>query len=92
MTAYIIRNLDTGAIEPSSSRREGVWKSRATALQRIKGHWKPANLWRKYEDAPWLERRQLINKDLADFRETNPFDSWWPKHYQIICLSERSER
>ena len=86
---YIIVHKATGKIEPSSSRREGVWKSRATALQRIKSHWHCPWDWRaSIPGESWQERYDRHERLNEEFRTANPFDEWWPKHYEIIEMGK----
>lgn len=88
MDVFIIKHLATGKIEPSSSRREGVWKSRATALQRIKSHWNVP--WSpRLLDETWDEVFARNMRLKAEFRAANPFEEWWPKYFEIITLSNK---
>lgn len=90
---FIIRHIPSGEIESSSSRRRGIWASRSTALSRIKSYWHPKNIWVDiYKDPrPWDVKYKERELKLKEWREANPFDKWWPKHFEIIEVSEVSK-
>lgn len=91
MEAYIIEHLKDGKIEPSSSHREGIWRSISTAKYRIKMFWHPWYPEHRdwpwstlYEDnRPWSEKRQELETKVKKWRQENPFEEWWPKHFRI---------
>lgn len=94
MRAYFIRRLSDGRIEPNHEKKQGIWATRATALARIKSHWHIKWDWNMayVSKRPWAMLHTEHKQANDEWRAHNPFDQWWPKHYEIIELTEVKER
>lgn len=94
MKAFVIYHLVDGSIEPNHEKRQGLWATRATALTRIRSHWHCPWDWRapNLPGEDWKARSERRDRANQEWKAANPFNEWWPKHYKIVELCERSEQ
>lgn len=89
MELFLIKGLD-GSYLSDHDHKIGVFRTRCTAIQRIKSTWNAPTLWvGVYDDPrPWQvkhDERIAWNKK---WKEEHPFDQWWPQHYIIVRMVE----